>query len=145
MENYGLLVEANWLRWFVTDTQIPGWESVATGWIAGILVVSVLVVLLASLSKYLYRRSAKNLLAFHWIENRRGLTWTPQPTLLLFSFGFVPILIFLFALWLSSRDFRNVIGIPGLLLGMFCSCLLYTIFMLAVHLAPPWRRHLYPF
>ena len=145
MENYVLLAEADWLRWFVTDTQIPGWETVATGWIAGILVMSVLVALFASLIKYWYRRSARNLLAFHWVENRRGLTWTPQPTLLLVSFGFLPILLFLFVIWVSSRDFRNVVGIPGLLLGMVCCCLLYAIIILAIHLAPSWRRHLYPF
>jgi hypothetical protein len=127
------IVESDFLRLFIENLDEDDWPETARSWLIAAIVVAVLCTGLMIFIKWFKKQNAGNV---------KGMVWSKRETLMLMLIGLLPVFIAVFVVWYASRDFFNIVGVGGLLRGVFFSWLLYLILFLLGHLLSPWRREL---
>jgi len=128
-----MMLESNFLRFFIENPDIDDWETTALGWVLAALVVSVLVAGLMLTGKAISKHLAGN------IEQK---AWSRGRTVLLMLIGLAPVFLAIFVVWYFSRDYYNFIGVGGLIKGIVLSWFLYLFLMFLGHLLSSWRREI---
>jgi hypothetical protein len=87
------------------------------------------------------------MLAIKWMLKRsagviRKQAWSRGKTIGFMLIGFVPIFLLALIFWFASRDFKNIVGVPGFANGVLLAGLLYSILILIGHLGR-WRRDIF--
>ena len=127
------IMQSDVLRFFIEDRDIDGWREIAFNW----LMVSILIAVVSALS----------MLAIKWMLKRsagviRKQAWSRGKTIGFMLIGFVPIFLLALIFWFASRDFKNIVGVPGFANGVLLAGLLYSILILIGHLGR-WRRDIF--
>jgi uncharacterized Tic20 family protein len=113
----------NFLRFFASNREIEGWENTATDWLGALLLIAFGAALLAILLKWLTWKISQTR-----STGRRRLTGPGHARIWGFL-GFCLTFAAVGVVWAVSRDFRNVIGIPGLFFSWLAGLLLlYPLF-----------------
>jgi magnesium-transporting ATPase (P-type) len=128
------LFSSAFLEFFASNRDIDGWEDIALSWIVVAVVISVVCWGLMILIKWLRKRSARVI---------RDQAWSRTQSIVFVLIGLAPVLAITVVVYFVTRDFENVIGIPGLAKGVLFAWGLYIVLMLASHAAGPWKRDLY--
>ena len=129
-----LFQESGFFGWLIDNHDADGWEDTAQSWLFAAIVVAVICAGLMIFYKWLKKRSAES------IERK---IWSRGKTIILMLVGLLPLLLMMTALWYSTRDYFDVVGVGGLLKGVVLGWILYLMLMLIGHLASPWRRELF--
>jgi hypothetical protein len=133
MVHFSLIAYAPWvLRLFAKDKDTPGWDNVASSWVLGIIFFSLFCTLLMLGIKWWWKESARGII--------KKLTWSNRKGLLFMISGFAPTLLSLLLYWYSNPDYETIIGVQGLIVGVFSSWVLYLVMYFAGHMLTPWRR-----
>ncbi|HXQ73520.1 MAG TPA: hypothetical protein VN844_23675 [Pyrinomonadaceae bacterium] len=129
-----LLIQASsFLELFIDSCEDEGCEDTALNWVLAAVVVAIVGALLMLGIKWLKKYAAINLIQKAWSRGQ---------TVVLIMVGFVPVLLALLAIWYTTRNFFNYVGMGGLLKGVVFAWLLYVIMMFTGHLLSPWRREI---
>jgi hypothetical protein len=127
------LQESDFFGWLIDNHDADGWEETAQSWFFAAIVIAVICAGIMLLYKWLKKRSAEN------IDKK---IWSRGQTIVMMMVGLAPVLLMMSALWYSTRDYFDVVGVGGLLKGIVFGWLLYLILMFLAHLASPWRREI---
>lgn len=127
------LLESDFLKFFTTNREIDDWQDTATSWVLTALVIAILGAGLMLSYKWLRKFMAGSI-----IEK----TWSRGETVVLMLIGLVPVLLASLAIWYSTRDYFNIIGVGGLIKGILFAWLLYLVMMFVGHVVSPWRREI---
>lgn len=131
--NFLLLQESDVFGWLIDNHDADGWEETAQSWLFAAIVIAVVGAGLMIFYKWLKKKSAVS------IDKR---IWSRGKTVVLMLVGLLPVLLMMTALWYSTRDYFDVVGVGGLLKGIVLGWLIYLLLMIIGHLAGPWRREL---
>jgi len=129
-----LLQESGFFGWLIDNHDADGWEETAQSWLFASIVIAVICAGLMIFYKWLKKHSAES------IDKK---IWSRGKTIILMLVGLLPVLLMMAALWYSSRDYFDVVGVGGLLKGVVLGWVLYLMLMLVGHVASPWRRELF--
>jgi heme/copper-type cytochrome/quinol oxidase subunit 2 len=129
-----LLQESNFLGWLIDNHDADGWEETAQSWFFAAIVIAVICAGIVIFYKWLKKHSAEN------IDKK---IWSRGHTVVVMIVGLFPVLLMMAAVWYSTRDYFDVVGVGGLVKGIVLGWLLYLLLMLIGHLASPWRRELF--
>lgn len=125
-----ILWQSSFWEWFLQE---GGDEDTAVSWVVTAIIVAVVSAGLMMGVKALRKTMALTVGEKGW---SRGQTW------LLIIVGLTPVFLLASLVWYMTRDFFNFIGVSGLFNGILLAWFLYLLFMVAGHLASPWRREL---
>lgn len=128
-----MLMQSDFLRWFVESVETKVEEETAWNWIATATVVAVVLAGLSFGYKALRKATAPNPDKKIWT---RGETW------LSFFIGLFPVFIVLAVIWYAILDYYEFVKFAGLLKGALFAWILYLLMMIFGHLVSPWRREL---
>src|ERR1700682_2020062 len=123
-----LFQESGFFGWLIDNHDADGWEDTAQSGLFSAIVVAVICAGLMIFYKWLKKRSAES------IERK---IWSRGKTIILMLVGLLPLLLMMTALWYSTRDYFDVVGVGGLLKGVVLGWILYLMLMLIGHLASP--------
>jgi hypothetical protein len=129
-----LLQESGFFGWLIDNHDADGWEETAQSWLFAAIVIAVV--------------CAGLMLFYKWIKKHAAVSidrkiWSRGKTIILLLVGFLPVLLMMAAIWYSTRDYFDVVGMGGLLKGVVLGWIFYLLLMLIGHLASPWRRELF--
>lgn len=128
-----LIQGSSFLDLFLDACDEEGCEDTALNWVIAALVIAIV--------------SALVMLAFKWLRKYTAINivqkaWSRGQTLVLILIGLIPVVLALLAVWYTTRNFFNYVGVGGLLKGIVVSWLLYILFMFTGHMVSPWRREI---
>lgn len=129
-------VSDSWLssffRFFIDPNYLdaPGSEMAASNWVFTALVVAVLVAGLMEVVKWV-RKERASINRKHW-PLRSVFGWI--------ALGFLPILIFVLAFYLTDNSFKQVLGWGGFFKGVVFGWLIYVVVMIVVDICVPRFR-----
>jgi len=129
-----VLQESGFYGWLIDNHDADGWEETAQSWLFGAIVVAAICAGLIVCYKWLKKHSAVS------IDKK---IWSRGQTIILMLVGFLPVLLMMAALWYSTRDYFDVVGVGGLMKGVVLGWSIYLVLLLIGHLASPWRRELF--
>jgi polyferredoxin len=129
-----VLQESGFYGWLIDNHDADGWEETAQSWLFGAIVVAAICAGLTVFYKWLKKHSAVS------IERK---IWSRGQTIILMLVGLLPVLLMMAALWYSTRDYFDVVGVGGLFKGVVLGWTIYLFLLLIGHLASPWRRELF--
>ncbi len=127
------MFESGFLKWFAENRDLEDWSETAASWLIAALVVSVLIAGLMFAYKALRKYLAPNI---------KDKIWSRGQTIMFMLVGLLPVLLAIWIIWYTTRDFVNIVGVTGLLKGVAFSWLFYLFIMIVGHLASPWRREI---
>ena len=127
------LQSSSFLQLFMDSCEDEGCEETALNWVIAAVVVAIVCALLMLAIKWFKKYTAINLIQKAWSRGQ---------TIILITFGVLPVLIALLTIWYTTRNFFNYVGVGGLLKGVVFSWLLYVFLMFSGHLLSPWRREI---
>jgi hypothetical protein len=111
------------LRFFATNREVEGWENTTINWLSAVLLIVLIVAVLAMLMKWLTWRMSQT------SSTGGGKLTGPGYARLWGMLGLALAFVLVAVAWVISRDFRNVIGVPGLFLSWLVGILvLYPLF-----------------
>ena len=128
-----LIQSSGFLQLFIDSCEDEGCEETALNWVLATVVVAIVCALLMLGIKWIKKYAAINLIQKAWSRGQ---------TVVLIILGLVPVLIVLFIIWYTTRNFFNYVGMGGLLKGVVFAWLLYVVMMFTGHLLSPWRREI---
>lgn len=127
-----LMVEPDYLRALVGQTEDDRWRDIALNWLLASIVVAVACAGIMVLIKWLTKMRA---------QNPMDRVWRQGKTLGFIFAGLAPVLLFMIVVWFLTRDFVNVVQVGGLLKGVLLGWLIYLVLIFLVHVGP-WRYDL---
>lgn len=128
-----LIQSSSFLQLFIDSCEDEGCEDTALNWVLAAVVVAIVSALLMLAIKWFKKYAAINLIQKAWSRGQ---------TVVLILVGLLPVLLALFVVWYTTRNFFNYVGVGGLLKGVVFAWVLYALMMFTGHLVSPWRREI---
>ena len=128
-----LIQSSGFLELFLDACDEEGCEETAMNWVVAALVIAAICALVMLGFKWLRKYTAINIVQKAWSRGQ---------TILLVVVGLIPVVIALLAVWYTTRNFFNYVGVGGLMKGIVMAWIMYVLFMFTGHVVSPWRREI---
>lgn len=128
-----VIQSSDFLGLFLDACDEEGCEETAMNWVIAALVIAAIGALVMLGFKALRKYTAINIVQKAWSRGQ---------TILLIVVGLIPVVIALVAVWYTTRNFFNFVGVGGLMKGIVMAWILYVLFMFTGHVVSPWRREI---